>query len=671
MEEQRSEVGLDETLPLGSRSESNEPGRCYLLVFAGGSSSVFPLVANAEVVIGRAENAHLRLHDASVSRVHAKLISSGSEVQLVDMGSHNGSRVNGERVTNQRQLSSGDVINCGQVTLVFHRDGRLPTRRPLLEPAQLKLRLEEEIERSMRYQRPVTVLSIEIGPAPFDRGIVSQTICAQLRLIDAAAWLGEFQLVVVLPETPAEAAQAPSQRLLKNLKELAREVRLGLATCSADGCDLDTLLASARQASRAAANGQIASAADTATTLQLGDQKIVAADPAMTRLYTLIERLAQSDLPVLLCGETGTGKEIAARAMHLWGVRRSRPLVAVNCAAIPETLVESELFGYEKGAFSGADQSKNGLFEQADSGTLFLDEVGELSATTQAKLLRVVETHKLSRLGSTSERAVNVRVVAATNRSLEEEVRKGRFRQDLYYRLSAATVFIPPLRDRVAEIPILARAFLREACMRLGRLPMTISPATMQVLCTHPWPGNVRELKNVTEYVAAAVQESTLEPWMLPERVTLVVTPARRPTPVNGIVISRESAQGNPPRPPSSPGTMLKPDPNALPRNGAPLPIPPPPTAPSVSGNGASGANTNTNTNTNTATAGAAASGNFKNIYDEIRDLERARMSAALDAAEGVQVRAAELIGMPLRTFVTKLKQYNLFTPKVRNRNNG
>jgi DNA-binding NtrC family response regulator len=242
------------------------------------------------------------------------------------------------------------------------------------------------------------------------------------------------------------------------------------------------------------------------------------AEPAMTRVFALLERLASSLLPVLISGETGVGKENAAYAVHHWSLRTGG-FIAVNCAAIgPESLIESELFGHDKGAFTGAVVAKPGLFESAAGGTLFLDEVGELPVSIQAKLLRALERQQIVRLGETRERPIDVRIVAATNRSLNDEVKAGRFRQDLYFRLTGATVILPPLRDRRREIAMLARAFLAEACTRANRAPMTIAPEAMQVLLAYAWPGNVRELKNTLEYVAAAVPGDRVEPCDLPEQ---------------------------------------------------------------------------------------------------------------------------------------------------------
>jgi transcriptional regulator with PAS, ATPase and Fis domain len=200
--------------------------------------------------------------------------------------------------------------------------------------------------------------------------------------------------------------------------------------------------------------------------------------------------------------------------------------VAVNCAAIPETLLESELFGYERGAFSGAVAAKAGLFEAASGGTLFLDEIGDLPLSVQGKLLRVLETRRVTRIGDIREREVDVRLVAATNRDLQDEVVRGRFRKDLYYRLSGGTLVVPPLRERMNELPLLAQALLSDARARAGTRPMSLAPEAIAELSRHAWPGNVRELKNVMEYLAAAHPR---RPWVRrtwPPRLELRAAPA-------------------------------------------------------------------------------------------------------------------------------------------------
>jgi transcriptional regulator with PAS, ATPase and Fis domain len=239
-------------------------------------------------------------------------------------------------------------------------------------------------------------------------------------------------------------------------------------------------------------------------------------DEAMQRIQRLAERAAAGTINVLITGETGVGKELLAETVHRLSPRKDGPYVCLNCAALSETLLESELFGHERGAFTGAVQAKPGLLETAAGGTLFLDEVGELPLTTQAKLLRVLETREVARLGSVRPRRIDVRFIAATNRDLEAEVARGAFRRDLYFRLNGITLTIPPLRERTGEIRRLAEMFVRQICRELGR-PEPILPAKIiSLLEGYSWPGNIRELKNVMERAVLLCTGTVIEPDHLP-----------------------------------------------------------------------------------------------------------------------------------------------------------
>ncbi|MFZ1080676.1 MAG: sigma-54-dependent Fis family transcriptional regulator [Candidatus Kryptoniota bacterium] len=213
----------------------------------------------------------------------------------------------------------------------------------------------------------------------------------------------------------------------------------------------------------------------------------------------LVQRVVDTAVSVLITGESGTGKELIARAIHSQGTRREMPFMAINCSAIPEQLLESELFGYKKGAFTGANADKKGLLEYAEGGTLFLDEVGDLSAALQAKLLRVLQDKEIRRLGGTDSKKIDIRILAATNKDLHEEIKKGNFREDLYFRLNVVEIHLPPLRDRTEDIPVLANHFMKEACETHGRNVKRINSEAMSRLLRHPWHGNVRELQNTVE----------------------------------------------------------------------------------------------------------------------------------------------------------------------------
>lgn len=247
---------------------------------------------------------------------------------------------------------------------------------------------------------------------------------------------------------------------------------------------------------------------------------MVGASAKMRRVYELIQQVADSDVTVLIRGESGTGKEMVAKSFHFHSVRRKRPFVAVNCVALPETLIESELFGHEKGAFTGANTRRPGAFERADGGTIFLDEIGEMNPVAQTKLLRVLQEREIQPIGASATRRIDVRVIAATNTNLEDALQKGKFRQDLYYRLAVFPIEIPPLRERREDIPVLANHFLKKYAEQANRSIVGLSNATVRTLLQYAWPGNVRELENAIERAVllettAVLQVDNLPPELL------------------------------------------------------------------------------------------------------------------------------------------------------------
>ena len=246
---------------------------------------------------------------------------------------------------------------------------------------------------------------------------------------------------------------------------------------------------------------------------------LLAASPQMAPVIDLVRRVAPTDATVLVQGESGTGKEVIAKAIHHASGRARGPFVAINCGALPESLLESEIFGHVKGAFTGASGSKKGLFEEAHDGTLLLDEIGEMAPSLQVKLLRALQSGEIRPVGSTQAITVDVRVVAATNRDLEQLIRQGGFREDLFYRLNVISVALPPLRERREDIPLLAAHFLDRSGRRLGRRAR-LSPAAVDRLLRYPWPGNVRELENAIERSAILAPQEVIEPDDLPPHVT-------------------------------------------------------------------------------------------------------------------------------------------------------
>jgi transcriptional regulator with PAS, ATPase and Fis domain len=241
---------------------------------------------------------------------------------------------------------------------------------------------------------------------------------------------------------------------------------------------------------------------------------------AIRRAIRLIEEAAPTSAPVIITGESGTGKELAARAIHDKSPRRHRPFVPINCAAVPETLIESELFGHERGAFTGADRRREGCFERANGGTLLLDEITEMRPEMQAKLLRVLEDKKISRLGGSGEVAVDVRILAASNRELQRAIREGRLRADLYYRLNVVSLELPPLRDRIEDVLLLAKEFVRTFNREHRKAVEGIAPDCLEALKAHSWPGNVRELRNAIERAVIMSKSPMLSIRDLPKELS-------------------------------------------------------------------------------------------------------------------------------------------------------
>ncbi|RLB43555.1 MAG: sigma-54-dependent Fis family transcriptional regulator [Deltaproteobacteria bacterium] len=259
-----------------------------------------------------------------------------------------------------------------------------------------------------------------------------------------------------------------------------------------------------------------------------GFHGILGASAQMRKVFDLIENAAQSDAPVLILGESGSGKELVARAIHEIGPRKDKPYVKVNCAALNESLLESELFGHVKGAFTGAYRSRQGRFEAASGGDIFLDEIGDLPLSTQVKLLRVLEEKVIERVGDNRPIPVDVRIITATNRDLQDLVSKGAFRQDLFFRINVIPIHLPPLRERREDIPILAEAFFNHIRLKTGREITGITKEAMLLLINYPWPGNVRELKSAFEYAFVACQENLIQPYHFPPHIYNGEIPKRK-----------------------------------------------------------------------------------------------------------------------------------------------
>ncbi|AKF05046.1 sigma-54-dependent Fis family transcriptional regulator [Sandaracinus amylolyticus] len=492
-----------------------------LLIYLHGGVKVVPLEPDRPLVIGRAFPADVVVDDLSLSRQHARIGWQQGQLWIEDLGSTNGTHVRGERITTRVSVAPGETVQLGAATasvnVTVSADALL---RGVIAHERFLARLEDEVLRARTFGRPLALLmvrAVAVGSGHAARWL--PRIRGTLRPIDTISLYAPGAVLAMLPETDREQAHRVASSLVTPALGEPPLV-CGIATWP-EARSAQELLDRARDAARAAtpssavrhASGQEPDAAS---------RSVVVASPAMREVYALVRKIAGSSIPVLIQGETGAGKEVVARAIHAESPRRSRPLRSINCGAIPATLIESVLFGHEKGAFTGAERAAPGLFEQADGGTVMLDEVGELSAAAQAALLRVLETKRVTRVGSVQEIECDVRVVAATHRDLEQMVASGTFRRDLLYRLNAMTLRVPPLRERPEEIDVLSELFLEEASKASGLAVRTFDPQARALLRSYAWPGNVRELRNVIERAALVCAGDAIRAEDLGERITHV-----------------------------------------------------------------------------------------------------------------------------------------------------
>ena len=450
-------------------------------------SRVLDLPDGVDVTFGRSRGATVTVESEKVSRMHARVRRTGDLIEVEDLGSRNGTRVNGDKIEGIVRVTNGDEIAIGSILAVVGMTSGLRRSSPVADDARGEARLVSEVDRSVRYHRPLTLGLIRCA-----NDAVVDAMARSLRPMDLMAEDAADDYLVILPELNRVDGETAMERLLDFARGAGLTVKSAVASCPEDGTSVETLIGAVRQSLRTGRNSrELVSAPER--------NEHIVLDPAMKRVFGLVDRIADSAMTILILGETGVGKEGVAEAIHGKSSRRDKPLIKLNCAALPETLLESELFGYEKGAFTGADKRKVGFFEAADGGTLLLDEIGEMPLALQAKLLRVLERKVITRVGGTAEIATDARVVAATHRDLEAEVRAGRFRQDLLYRIGGFTIVVPPLRDRGSEILPLAAHFARLTAQEQGRPAPTLGDDAREALAGYTWPGNVRELKNAIE----------------------------------------------------------------------------------------------------------------------------------------------------------------------------
>jgi two-component system, NtrC family, response regulator AtoC len=484
--------------------ESDQAGDHRVLVVIGPDElSTVALPSEGQVTIGRSPENEVCLDDGLISRQHAR-IHLGANVEIEDLGSANGTRVGQEvlRTGERRALVSGALIDVGSTILVYQVRGRPLVSRRLWSHGYFEARLEEECRR-LRAGATAPLALIRAGLSGVaTKEELERALTKDLRPGDLVASYAANEFELLLLDANRSRAERVANAIKDALSNEERRVDLGIAVFPEDGASAQALMSRATELLFTPEPGN--------------GSPVIVADPAMRDLYRIVERVAAGTISVLLLGETGVGKEVVAEAIHARSKRREGPFVRINCAAIAESVVESELFGFEKGAFTGADQARAGLIEAANGGTIFFDEVGELPLATQAKLLRSIEQREVLRVGSIKPRPVDVRIVSATNRNLEDEIGAGRFRQDLYFRISGVTLEVPPLRRRALEIEPLAKLFVSRSCEQLGIEPLPLSPQTVDLLRDYAWPGNIRELKNVMERAALLASGESIEPIDLP-----------------------------------------------------------------------------------------------------------------------------------------------------------
>ena len=510
----------DTTATLGSDDASGGDGSAGLTlrVVGEGLSESHPLPAAGRLVIGRSEEADIRIDDASVSRKHAVLELADGELRIEDLGSANGTKVGGRKLAAGEAvtIALGESVDLGSVLIVV-RPGAVAGRpRRLWSHGHFEAVLEHACDRAARGGGAFAVARLSVAVAvPAERVLAVLAGCLRAADVTGSYGPGEYELLL------GDLGPADARALLRNIAS-----RFG-----SEGVHADVAYACYPRDGRTAVSLIVAACRN----LREGAEddapagEILIEDPIMKRLLDSVDRVAAGTLSVLLLGETGVGKDVLAQEIHRRSPRARGPLVKINCAALPDTLMESELFGHERGAFTGAHSPKLGLLEAADGGTVFLDEIGDLPLPMQAKLLRVVEDRELLRVGATKPRPIDVRFVSATNRDLDADLARGVFRRDLYYRLSGFSLLVPPLRQRRAEIVPLARTFLRQACRQAHRqTEPEISPQALQLLQRYTWPGNLRELRNVVERALLLCAGDVITPEHLPEDKisALVSTPS-------------------------------------------------------------------------------------------------------------------------------------------------
>lgn len=492
----------EETLDHAYAATHQAPAYCLSIARGSGAPFLVLLPASGALRIGRDRQADLRITSPSLSRLHFVIEWSNEAPTLRDLGSKNGTFLEGAAIGDDATpFGAGAEARAGDVRFALLRLANVPHgARPLLTQGAFESKIQTASEDLM-------VAAVELA-SPLGDSAGALDVLSRLPDDVLVAMVSDDALLV--------AAREPAIAWLFDAL-----VHRGIAMKR-------RLMLPARTPDVLGSIARVLDSPEPAASDEDGDVPTAFRYPSLRKAHEIIRRIAPRGISVLVNGETGTGKEVVAREIHrLSG--RSGPLVAVNAAALPENLIESELFGHERGAFTGAQGQKVGLIESSHGGTLFLDEIGELSLSLQAKLLRVLEDQTVRRVGSNTERKVDLRVVAATHQDLEVLSKEKKFRQDLLYRLNGAVIVMPPLRDRKKEIGALASRLLVELATSENRSPPLIDAAALAAMEAYDWPGNVRELKHVLERALAFVDNTPIAVEHLPERISSRAAPTSKP----------------------------------------------------------------------------------------------------------------------------------------------
>jgi two-component system, NtrC family, response regulator AtoC len=583
-------------------------GKHGLLVIVNGVVATHTLPELGEVRIGRARENDIQIIDASVSRVHA-ILRVGESLTIEDMGSANGTRVRGAIIDPSVPVPVvlGEVMDLGSAMIMVQQRPIATREWRIWAHGYFEGRLEDECARATRSSSSFGLVRIRV---PGDGDLVQQVLANTLRADDVVGLYGPGDYEVLLIERSEPDVTWIVSALEKAFDDVGIEARIGVAQFPRDGRSADVLEARAGSQARGAPPEPA----------QAGP--LVVRSSVMRKLYELLERVAPGEITVLILGDTGVGKEVMAEQVHRRSPRRDKPFLRLNCAALSESLLESELFGHERGAFTGAHQMKSGLLETAQGGTVFLDEIGELPMPVQVKLLRVLEERQVWRVGGIKPRPIDVRFVAATNRDLESAVVEHKFRQDLYFRLAGVTLHIPPLRERSEEIEPLAREFARQ----LSKNPRahTLSAEVISLMSGYTWPGNIRELRNAIERAVLLAGDGPV----LPEHFAVEKMTATVSTPISDVPLPRatplraardQAAQG-------SQHDTLPPD-----------------------------------SEDESEATDAVSLG--ERLRRQVQEVERQHIIDALTRCGGNQTRAARELGISRRTLISRLEAYNIPRP--------